>query len=375
MNRTKEILQNMKEAILRGRLSVENIPIEGIRTCVSLELADKMQAFTAEHYHEICKSYETLCGGISDTEQDVGKLLLWIDALILCVDMISTESNVWFDAFRNAVCSGEYWRYKHRDRLHDPEIAEIIDFIEKEHRVDVFNYAFTKEYDDLPVEICQDAESKMLYVPYKGRKMFFPRSWDERKIVSYYRPIAIEQDERSPHCYANTAIGGVKEGDVVVDAGTAEGNFALDVIDRAGKLYLIEADAEWIEALEQTFREDGGKVRIIQGFLGDTHEGDCVSIDGLFGQEEIHFIKMDIEGAEKAALMGAAQTMQRCKDLRCAICAYHCTEDESLIRAALEEYGFETEVSKGYMWLGDTVESYVDAQLRRGLVFGRKKTR
>jgi 16S rRNA A1518/A1519 N6-dimethyltransferase RsmA/KsgA/DIM1 with predicted DNA glycosylase/AP lyase activity len=45
----------------------------------------------------------------------------------------------------------------------------------------------------------------------------------------------------------------VAEGDVVVDAGAAEGNFALSVIDKASKVYIIEGDAGWCEALRQTF--------------------------------------------------------------------------------------------------------------------------
>lgn len=372
MNRTKELLTKLKAAILDGRLAAADIPIADIKRCVTGEVRANAGAFTSGRYEAAMESLRVLCDGVSDTEQDRGKILLWLDALILCVDMISPEISTCMDALFNALRSGEYWRYKHRDRLHDPEIMEIIDYIEKEHRAGTFNYAFVKEYDDLPVEVGRDEGSGMLYVPYKGRRMFFPRSWDEQKIITYYREIAREQDARSPHCYGNTAIGGVRAGDVVVDAGTAEGNFALDVIDRAGKIYLIEADGEWIEPLGQTFREDGGKVQIVQGFLGDTHGGDCVSIDGLFGQEEIHFIKMDIEGAEKPALLGAAQTLQRSKDFRCAICAYHHREDEAWIRGTLEKYGFETETSRGYMWMGNTVEDYVDAQLRRALVFGRK---
>lgn len=364
MNRTKELLLKLKAAISSGRLPVENIPIADIKQSIVMEIEVNKDTFTAEQYSDVMESFHALCDGISGAEWDRSRILLWMDALILCVDMISPVIYT--------LANGEYWRYKHRDRMNDPEIKEIIDYIDKEQKLDVFNYDFSKEYDALPVEIILDEDCQMRYVPYKGRKLFFPGNWDEQRIANYYCSIAREQDARSPHCYAGTAIGAVEEGDVVVDAGAAEGIFSLDVIDRAKKIYLVESDKEWIEALEQTFREEREKVQIICGFLDSVHQGDHVSIDGLFEKEEINFIKMDIEGFEKPALQGAVRTLQRCKNIRCAICIYHCREDEEWIRNMLEGYGFETETSKGYMWIDDGMESYLNAELRRGLIFGRK---
>ena len=92
----------------------------------------------------------------------------------------------------------------------------------------------------------------------QGKENVFSERVGRGKIAGYYRSVVTEQDARSPHCYANEAFG-VKEGDVVVDAGAAEGIFTLDCIDRAKKVYIIEADAAWMEALKETFREDGGK--------------------------------------------------------------------------------------------------------------------
>ncbi|MCM1326526.1 MAG: FkbM family methyltransferase [Bacteroidales bacterium] len=364
MNHTKELLLKLKAAILDGRLSVENIPIADIKQCVAMEIKANKCTFTKERYSEVTESFQTLCEGIADIEWNQSRILLWMDALILCVDMISPMIYI--------LANSEYWRYKYRDRMDDPEIREIIDYIEKEQKIEVFNYAFSREYDALPVEIVLDEDSQMRYVPHKGKKLFFPRNWDEQRIANYYCSIAREQDVRSPHCYAGTAIGAVEEGDVVVDAGAAEGIFALDVIDRAKQVYLVESDKEWIEALEQTFREEKEKIQIVCGFLDCVHQEGHVSIDGLFEQEEINFIKMDIEGAEKSALQGAVKTLQRSKNIRCAICTYHCKEDEEWIRNMLEKYDFETETSKGYMWIDDSMESYLNAELRRGIIFGRK---
>jgi FkbM family methyltransferase len=50
------------------------------------------------------------------------------------------------------------------------------------------------------------------------------------------------------------------------------------------------------------------------------------SIDGLRLQEKVTFIKMDIEGAEMDALLGAKETILRDKP-KLAICIYHSNED------------------------------------------------
>ena len=58
---------------------------------------------------------------------------------------------------------------------------------------------------------------------------------------------------------------------------------------------------------------------------------------------------------------------------RCAICSYHGKEDEEYIRHTLEAHGFTTDTSKGYMCPNWTIEAYLEAELRRGIVFGRKE--
>ena len=362
MNQTKNLLVKIRTAIADGRLAAEAVPVGDMKECVRTELEVHRSTFTEQQYAAVLNRFDELCAGIAEREADKEKLLLFTDALILCTDMISEAVY--------ALADGDYWRYKHGEDAGNPEIAGIIEYIDREKKINLISYEFVKEYEGLPVTVCPDDGSGMYYIPYKGRKMFFPRGWDEEKIAGYYRRVVMEQDMRSPHSYKNEAFG-VKKGDVVVDAGAAEGIFALDCIDKASMLYLIEADAAWLEALEQTFRDDGEKVRLIYGFLDSYHEGDHVSIDGLFAEKEIHYIKMDIEGAEKAALEGAGKTLARCRGMRCAICAYHCREDAESIQNVLHGYGFETETSKGYMCPDWTLEAYLDAELRRGIVFGK----
>lgn len=103
-------------------------------------------------------------------------------------------------------------------------------------------------------------------------------------------------------------------------------------------IYLIEADADRCEALRVTFSEDQDKVTIIQGYVSDTDQGMNLSIDKVFENQKIDFIKMDIEGAEIKALHGAKQLVQRCRP-KMAVCTYHNAEDEKDIRAWMEAVG------------------------------------
>lgn len=363
MNKTKELLWKIRTAAANGKLPVENIPIADIKQCVSAEIEVYRNTVMESQYIRILESYERLNRDISEEECEITKVILWLDAMILCVDMLSDTIY--------ALADRAYWEYKHRNRLQDPQVQEIINYIDKKHRVGLLNYDFVDDYRKQPVELYLDEDCQMLYIPYKGRRMYFPRSWDEEKAVQYFRSLLAEQDERSPHCYRHNGYD-VREGDVVADVGAAEGIFTLDVIDIAKKVYLIEADGEWLEALRQTFRNDSDKVQILYGFADCVAEGDRVTLDSLF-TEEINYIKMDIEGYEKPALQGADRLLTNCEDIRCAICAYHCREDEEWISDYLQKHGFMTDVSEGYMCPDWTVEAYLEAELRRGIVFGKKE--
>ena len=363
MNKTKELLLRLREMIQSGKLSGDQIPVDVIKECIMSELKVSENTFLEEQYSDVMQSLETVYADIDRCESDINNITLFIDAMVLCIDMVSRAIPT--------LANGDYWSYKHRDEMDDPEILEIIDYIDRERKISLINYDFTKEYDSMSCECILDTECNMRYVVHKGRKMYFPQNWETEQIMDYYRTVVMEQDIRSPHCYDKDGYK-VEEGDIVVDAGAAEGIFALDVIDIAKKIYLIEADSSWVEALTKTFENDGDKVQIVYGFLGDVSEGNNVSLNSLFKDQEVNYIKMDIEGYEKAALMGADDILKNNEKLKCAICAYHCREDERWIKDKLTEFGMITDVSKGYICPDWTIHGYLDAELRRGIVFGRK---
>jgi len=244
----------------------------------------------------------------------------------------------------------------------------------KNHPLEVFNDEFAQKYIDLNLEIFFDQEKKLYYLYHHNKKMYFSSHFSTYKqIKRYYSFLLMEQDISSPHRYQIDSFHVCKH-DIVLDAGVAEGNFALDIIDLVDKLYLVECDKEWIKALRYTFEPYKDKVEIVEGMLGDGIEG-TITIDNIIGKNRIDFIKMDIEGAEYQALCGAKQSLER-NNVKLDICVYHNTEDEQKIKKVLEEINYETILSDGYMIF--ITEQFLEKNVNspkfvRGLVRGKKK--
>lgn len=230
----------------------------------------------------------------------------------------------------------------------DAEVQQVMDYI-SDNGVRMYCYQFYDEYIDQDVPICYDEDYKLYYCICFGRRMYLSRKYDTpQKAELYFQYACMEQDERSPHRYITDHFQ-VEKGDVGIDVGAAEGIFALQVIDEAAHIYLIEADADWCEALKATFRNDRDKVTIMQGYVSDTDQDGNLTLDTLFRDQKIDFVKMDIEGAESKALQGARRLVERCVP-KMAVCTYHRAEDEKDIRAWLEATGpYVVTNSPGYV--------------------------
>ncbi len=258
---------------------------------------------------------------------------------------------------------------KRYEEENDLEIIKAVNYIKKSG-LDVFNHEFSEKYKNLNVNLYKDLTNNMYYVLHSEKKMYFPKSWtDQEKIIMYYRSILMEQDISSPHRYLTKDFR-VDKNDIVLDIGAAEGNFSLDIIDKVSKLYIIETDEDWIEALRETFKDYLEKVIIIKKYITSYNEGEFAALDSLV-KEPVNFIKMDIEGNEWEALCGAKKLINRSKQLKCAICCYHRDVDEILIEDFLKENGFNCETTPGFMWYpGMARQSYISTKLNRGIVRG-----
>lgn len=257
-------------------------------------------------------------------------------------------------------------------RKYDDEIKDVLDYLNK-HSLDIFNYNFKDKYDVLEVDVDYDETVQMFYVLYNGKRMYFSSKFETKEsVIKYYRFILEEQDEQSPHRYLIDKMQ-VNKGDIVVDAGTAEGNFALDIIDVAAKVYLIEMDPDWVKALNQTFKDYQDKVVIISKCLSDIDDENNATLDHLFEDVDIDFLKMDIEGFEVKALNGAKKFLSKVNPIKLDICTYHNYNDYYDIQALLTEHNYYIEPSKGYMFYQNEAK-YTDNEphLVKGLIRGYK---
>lgn len=214
----------------------------------------------------------------------------------------------------------------------------------------VFPYDFVSKYQQQNIEVTKDADNNLFYVLHHGKKLYYNASYDTIEKVQYaYNCTSIEQDAKSPHCYTNAEFK-VLTNDTVLDVGAAEGNFALEIIEDIKHLYLFEPDSKWIPALEATYKPWKHKITIINKYVSNYNDENCISLDAFLKDVKVDFIKMDVEGYERSILEGASQLLQQ-KQIKLSICTYHHNEDYDLLQQLLEKYHFQCASSDGYMLL------------------------
>ncbi|MBP3505376.1 MAG: FkbM family methyltransferase [Lachnospiraceae bacterium] len=214
-------------------------------------------------------------------------------------------------------------------------------------------------------------ESGFPFILFEGKRMYYPKNYlfnrkDGKEVVE---DILYEQKKNSPHLYIPEGYK-MPENAVIVDAGVCEGNFALRYVENAKKIYLVEADDEWTEALQMTFKPYADKVVFCNKFLSGHNNANEITLDALI-DDRLDFLKMDIEGAEVDALLGGKEVLTNNR-VQCAICSYHRQYDEKYIEHILRSYGYDTKPSDGYMFFAFDENMVETMDLRRGVIYGSK---
>lgn len=68
---------------------------------------------------------------------------------------------------------------------------------------------------------------------------------------------------------------------------------------------------------------------------------------------------MDIEGFERKALKGADFILKHSLDFAGAVCIYHLSDDEVVIKEILEKAGLITFIQPGYLYFEDELRSAI----------------
>lgn len=111
------------------------------------------------------------------------------------------------------------------------------------------------------------------------------------------------------------------------------------------KIYAVEGDCETVKTLRNnlSFLPDDvkNKIEVVNHFFGE--KVGQKKIDEYFGDEEITYINMDIEGYEVEVLSSGKQLIKKCRPVL-AICVYHKMDDlltiPRLINDMVDDYVF-----------------------------------
>jgi hypothetical protein len=250
------------------------------------------------------------------------------------------------------------------------EIDKIVKYL-KYNPLSIFPYNFIEKYKKNNINVFFDEKCSMHYVLQDNKKLYFRRDWDRLYIQEYFNGLLFEQDIDSPHRYEYDDFC-VKHNDVVVDVGAAEGNFSLSIVEKVNKLFLFEVDKAWIDALKMTFMPWKEKVFIVNKYVSN-NSNESVKLDDFFYNVDINFLKVDIEGAEMELIEGAENILLTQNNIKAVFCTYHKQDHAEQIKTFLNNKGYSTSFSKGYMiFYHDALLS--PPYLRRGLIRAEKHT-
>lgn len=208
-----------------------------------------------------------------------------------------------------------------------------------------------------------DDATRLPFVIHKKKKLFFKAAYTKDEALNLYKNyllteklLGCEDSEGAPHQYQSPRVH-ISSGDVIFDIGAAEGLFALDQIDKATHVVVVESDPDWIKPLQHTFAPYGNKVTILQKFVSATDTEETISLGKLLADFNYNsaFIKMDIEGYELPAIASAEHILKQ-KNVKLAIASYHKQHDAEELKTLFDRIDFYSEFSTGYMlfYLYDT---------------------
>jgi len=156
----------------------------------------------------------------------------------------------------------------------------------------------------------------------------------------------------------------VEEGDYVVDCGTCLGLFTFlssIKVGESGRVFAIEPVRYFIKCLQESSKVNSTKnVSLLEVAVGNENREETIYLDSenpmqsslgketsqplqikqatldslVFEKKEIprvDFLKMDIEGSERNALMGAKETILKFKP-KLSICTYHLKDDPLVLQ-------------------------------------------
>lgn len=239
----------------------------------------------------------------------------------------------------------------------DEEQKRIIDFLRNDYDYELSSgrtyyedeYYQVKKPETTSEDMQVYEEDGLWYAIVSGHKVFFGENAHDAKAYLEETLHWLETD--TPHRYMDVAKDqiGIDQDAILVDVGAAEGYFGMKYLDQCKKVYFFECDEKWLKYLRKTCEPYGDKIEIVEGFVGD--QEDHIKLDEFFrDKEKPTHIKMDIEGAEGAALRGMQELINDEQiPLTMFLCTYHRQADWDRYYSILSDK-FRISASNGYYW-------------------------
>jgi hypothetical protein len=259
-----------------------------------------------------------------------------------------TKFNDYIIANKNSKLKQEILSYYLNKQLSEEEKIAI-NFLKK-NSLSIYPYEFIKNYRPSDITVFKDISTNLHYVNHNNKKLFFPKEMAESEIKRYYSESLKEQDINSPHRYIVNGFQ-VNKDDIVLDVGSAEGIFALDIIYLAKHVYIFESDEKWIDPLKATFDPWKNKVTIVNQYVSDIDNDNNLTLDTYCKNfiTKINFIKIDVEGNESRVISGAKKTLELNEKIIVTICTYHKQSDFMDFMNIFQNIKYSVKSSDGFM--------------------------
>ena len=207
----------------------------------------------------------------------------------IAINVFSILPENCFDKIINFLTAVKYRNYLKRIKKEmlsgkNADAKKYANEIDINHFFDMFQRDWMLKYRkiDITVKHKKFGAKKYSCVSYianqgKGQAydMYLPGDWNDTRVKNYIRGILIEQDDNSFHQYFSADEYNRLLRGTVIDIGTAEGNFALDMLNKSKQLYLFECDKAFADALNLTFDESiaKGTTKVVTKYVGNVSEG------------------------------------------------------------------------------------------------------
>lgn len=234
------------------------------------------------------------------------------------------------------------------------EVLTASDLVKRDWKDSIIIIGSYKYQDEMYEQLLVSGISEQNILKYKHIDLFGTRGWQ------YFDVFSPQNDE------------------IFVDAGAFKGENIFDFCkwtnSKYRKVYAFEPITKSYEDMKTDIMTKGlHDVHVINGATWNKNEqihlvengsSTCITengslviqgydIDSIVGEEQVTFIKMDIEGSELKALEGAEKTIKRHKP-KLAICIYHKPMDvieiPSYIMRLVPEYKFCIRQYTSRMW-------------------------